>query len=127
MTRMIVRRDFLKESATAAVGVAIGLPGEQANHSGEQAERSKVILIRHPDAVEAGTRFNGEVIREMFDEAIATLLGADGPVEAMRSMIRPGEVVGIKSNVWSYLPTPAELEQFHALKSAFDIFSEIFE
>jgi len=104
MTRMIVRRDFLKESATAAVGVAIGLPGEQA-------ERSKVVLIRHPDAVAAGTRFNAEVIQGMFDEAVTTLLGTDGPVEAIGAMISPGEVVGIKSNVWSYLPTPDELEQ----------------
>ncbi len=104
MTRMIVRRDFLKDSARAAAGIAIGLPNRQET-------KSKVILIRHPDAVEDGSRFNGEVIGEMFDEAITTLLGTTDAVEAMKSMIRPDEVVGIKSNVWSYLPTPAELEE----------------
>lgn len=104
MTRMIVRRDFLKDSACAAVGVAIGLPNRQET-------KSKVILIRHPDAVEAGSRFNGEIIQEMFDEAVSTLVGSTDAVEAVKSMIRPGEVVGIKSNVWSYLPTPAELEE----------------
>ena len=104
MTRMIVRRDFLRESACAAVGAAIGLPAQPA-------QRSRVILIRHPEAVDAGSRFNATVIQQMLDEAVAALLDADDAVGAFRTLIKPGEIVGIKSNVWSYLPTPAELEQ----------------
>jgi len=101
---MIVRRDFLRESACAAVGAAIGLPAQQA-------QKSRVVLVRHPEAVDAGSRFNATVIQQMLDEAVAALLDADNAVSAFRTLIKPGEIVGIKSNVWSYLPTPAELEQ----------------
>ena len=104
MTRMIVRRDFLKDSAVVVAGAAIGLPKEQS-------EKSRVVLIRHQDAVQAGSRFNAEVIQQMLDEAVMALLDKDNAEEAFSSLIKPGEIVGIKSNVWSYLPTPAELEQ----------------
>lgn len=104
MTRMIVRRDFLRESACVAVGAAIGLPAQPA-------QKSRVVLVRHPEAVDAGSRFNATVIQQMLDEAVEALLDADDAVSAFRALIKPGEIVGIKSNVWSYLPTPAELEQ----------------
>jgi hypothetical protein len=104
MTKMIVRRDFLKDSAVVVAGAAIGLPKGQS-------EKSRVVLIRHQDAVEAGSRFNAEVICQMLDEAVMALLDKDDAAGAFSSLIKPGEIVGIKSNVWSYLPTPAELEQ----------------
>jgi hypothetical protein len=68
--------------------------------------------VRHPKAVEAGSRFNAQVIQQMMDEAIVALLDAKDPAEAFGMLIKPGETVGIKSNVWSYLPTPAEVEQY---------------
>jgi hypothetical protein len=104
MTKMIVRRDFLKDSAVVVAGAAIGLPKVQA-------DKSRVVLVRHPDAVQAGSQFNAEVIQQMLDDAVMALLDVDDAVEAFRTLIKPGEIVGIKSNVWSYLPTPAELEQ----------------
>jgi hypothetical protein len=104
MTKMMVRRDFLKDSAVVVAGAAIGLPKGQA-------EKSRVVLVRHQDAVQAGSQFNAEVIQQMLDEAVMALLDMDDAVEAFRTLIKPGEIVGIKSNVWSYLPTPAELEQ----------------
>ena len=102
--KMIVRRDFLKDSAVVVAGAAIGLPKGQS-------EKSRVVLIRHQDAVQAGSQFNAELIQQMLDEAVMALLDKDDAVEAFSSLIKPGEIVGIKSNVWSYLPTPAELEQ----------------
>ena len=102
--RMMIRRDFLKDSAVVVAGTAIGLPKRQS-------EKSRVVLIRHQNAVQAGSRFNAEVIHQMLDDAVVALLDKDTAVEAFSSLIKPGEIVGIKSNVWSYLPTPAELEQ----------------
>jgi len=105
MTKHVTRRDFLKGSAGLVMGGALGLSAAQ------QAPKSQVVLIRRPDAVEAGSCFNAEVIGEMLDEAVTALLDTPDATAAWKTLIKPGETVGIKSNVWSYLPTPAEVEQ----------------
>jgi hypothetical protein len=79
--------------------------------SSEQRRKSRVVLIRHPDAVDENSRFNREIIQQMLDEAVMNLIGKDDPVKAFQKLIKPEEIVGVKSNVWSYLPTPPELEQ----------------
>ena len=104
MRKVITRRDFIKGSTFAVLGAALRFPSENT-------KKSRVILIRHPDAVDENSRFNGEIIQQMLDEAVMSLLEEDGPVKAFQKLIKPGEIVGIKSNVWSYLPTPPELEK----------------
>ncbi len=103
MGKVITRRDFIKGSTVAVLGAAWSFPVQQV-------KKSKVILIRHKDALDENSRINGEVIQKMLDEAVMTLFGQDDPVEAFKKIIQPGEIVGIKSNVWSYLPTPPEVE-----------------
>ena len=103
MGKVITRRDFIRGSTFAVLGAALSLPSQQV-------KRSKVILIRHKDALDENSVIDGEVVQQMLDEAVMALLGKTDPVEAFSSIIKPGEVVGIKSNVWSYLPTPPELE-----------------
>lgn len=104
MKSVITRRDFLRGSAYAALGMAIGLPAQTE-------KKSRVVLIRHPDAVDENYEVNAGVIRQMLDEGVMALLDQDDPVKAFQKLVNPGEMVGIKSNVWSYLPTPAEVEQ----------------
>ncbi len=103
MGKVITRRDFIKGSTVAVLGAAWAFPAQQV-------KKSKVILIRHKDALDENSRINGEVIQNMLDEAVMTLFGQEDPVEAFKKIIQPGEIVGIKSNVWSYLPTPPEVE-----------------
>jgi len=104
--KVITRRDFLRGTSYAVLGTAVGLsirPNEM--------KKSRVILIRHPEAVDEYSRINGEIIQKMLDEAAIALMGEDNPVKAFQKLVRPEEIVGIKSNVWSYLPTPPELEK----------------
>lgn len=103
MGKVLTRRDFIKGGTFAVMGAALGLPAQQV-------KKSKVILIRHKEALDENSRINGDVVQKMLDEAVMTLFGQDNPVEAFKKIIQPDEVVGIKTNVWSYLPTPPEVE-----------------
>jgi len=104
MRKVITRRDFIRGSTFAVLGAALGLPAQQL-------KKSKVILIRHQDALDENSVINGEVVQKMLDEAVMALFDKNDPVEAFKHIIQPGEVVGIKTNVWSYLPTPPEVEK----------------
>jgi len=50
------------------------------------------------------------VLEQMLDQAVTTLLGTPDPMTAWQQLVKPEDVVGIKSNVWYYLPTPRSLE-----------------
>ncbi len=104
--RTVTRRDFLKGTSYAALGTVIGLPKRVT-----EAKKSRVILIRHSEAVDDNSRLNGEIIQQMLDEAVVALIGGDSPENAFMKLVKADEIVGIKSNVWSYLPTPPELEK----------------
>jgi hypothetical protein len=106
----LTRRDFIKAAGCTAAGVAIGLPVAAAEDTGETAV-SKVVLIRNKDAVGASGEINGEIIREMLDQAVMALFGKDDPVKCWKQIIKPDDIVGIKTNVWGYLPTPRSVEQ----------------
>ncbi len=47
----------------------------------------------------------------MLDDAVRALLGETDTVKAWKSLIRPDDVVGIKTNAWRYIPTTVEVEQ----------------
>jgi len=103
MKNIITRRDFIRGTTYAVLGAAVALPA--------QTKKSRVVLVRNRDAVDENYKLDAEIIQDMLDEAIMALLDRDDPVKAFESLIKPEEIVGIKSNVWSYLPTPPEVEQ----------------
>jgi hypothetical protein len=109
MKSPMTRRDFIRgtaavlgaSAATAAIGQTVAAP----------AAKTRVVLIRHQDALDAGSAFNEPVIQQMLDEAVSSLLGAADAVSAFKRLVKPEDVVGIKTNVWSFLPTPAAVEK----------------
>ena len=107
MKTIITRRDFLKIGAAAAVGGIIGLP---RTATAAAVGKSRVILIRNKEAVGASGSIQAEVLEQMLDQAVTTLLGTPDPITAWQQLVKPEDVVGIKSNVWYYLPTPRSLE-----------------
>lgn len=104
MKNVITRRDFIRGTTYAVLGAAINLPAQTS-------KKSRVVLVRHPDAVDDNYKLDAAIIQEMLDEAVMILLDQNDPVNAFKKLVKPGEVVGIKSNVWSYLPTPPDVEQ----------------
>lgn len=102
MSTLLTRRDLLK--ATAGVTLAALAPEALAQ------KKAKVVLVRHPDAVDAQGKVNTEVIAKMLDEAVAALFDVKKPIDAWKQVVKPNDLVGIKTNVWMPLPTPKEVE-----------------
>jgi len=113
--KKLTRRDFIRTTGSVALGMAMGLPTLSGGEEPEAKRKSKVVLIRHEDAVDAEGKVNGEIVSQMLDDAMMVLFDKDDPVACWKEIIKPDDIVGIKTNVWRYLPTPPALEQ--AMKS----------
>jgi hypothetical protein len=105
MTHPLTRRDFLKGTTVALVGASLGF-GQDAS----ALNKVRVVLVRHPGVLDENSAVNPDILQGMLDEAVMKLLDESDPVRAFGKLVKPGETVGIKTNVWSYLPTPPELE-----------------
>jgi hypothetical protein len=110
MRSFLTRREFIRGTAGAVLG-ASAAAAALGRAAAAEAVRTRVVLVRHPDALDAGSAFNGPIIQSMLDEAVSRLLDAADPLDAFKRLFKPEDVVGIKTNVWSFLPTPAPVEQ----------------
>ena len=108
--RGITRRDFLRGSAYATIATALGT-SVSAEEKAKTDRRSRVVLVRHPDALHKNHDPNPETIQHMLDDGVRTLLEIADTPDAWHHLIKPDDIVGIKTNVWAYLPTPKELEE----------------
>ena len=110
MTSFMTRRDFIRGTAAAVLG-ASAASAAFGQTGAAPAGKTRVVLVRHPDALDADSAFNEPVIQQMLDDAVSKLLDVSDPVEAFKRLVKPEDVVGIKTNVWSFLPTPAPVEK----------------
>jgi hypothetical protein len=104
----LTRREFLKTTSSAALAGALFMKSpDRAVADGEK--KTRVVLVRDENAVDGDLKLNSEVLVKMLDAAVARLLDEKKPADAWKQLIKPDDVVGIKTNVWSYLPTPGAL------------------
>jgi hypothetical protein len=104
----LTRRDFLRGSAGLVMTAALGqvLPSQAGAE-----DTAKVVLVRDPDVLGPGGEVRGQVLRSMLDEGVRSLLGQQESLRAWQTLFKRSDVVGIKSNAWRNLPTPAEMEE----------------
>ncbi|HSA95652.1 MAG TPA: DUF362 domain-containing protein [Acidobacteriota bacterium] len=107
--RSITRRDFLKVAAAAPLA-GVALPAISARGPAA-ADKVRVVLVRDPGPLGPRGAPAAEIVQTMLDDGVRALLGEKDVVKAWKSLIRPEDVVGVKTNVWNYLPTTAEVEQ----------------
>jgi hypothetical protein len=91
-------------AAAAVAGVA---------HAGSEkpgGARSRVVLIRRRSVVSDDGAIDELLLHGMLNQGIAELLQVEDSGAAWKRLFGPEDVVGIKSNVWSRLPTPPALE-----------------
>ncbi len=104
------RRTFIRRASTAAVGGTLLLAGTDSRAQAP-AGRSRVVLVRDPDVLDANGAPRPDLVLAMLDAGIAALTGKRAAAEAWKTIVRPADIVGIKTNVWRFIPTTAAVEQ----------------
>lgn len=107
--KVITRRDFLRGTVYTAFATSAVL-GSLIEKDIRAEEKVKVVLIRDENAIDQQGRINQKIVQKMLDRGVSTFLGEEKPLQAWRKLIKPTDIVGIKSNIWFFLPTPEELE-----------------
>ncbi|HJZ38858.1 MAG TPA: hypothetical protein VJ203_00665 [Bacteroidales bacterium] len=110
MSTKLTRRKMLQDTAKLALGSTILMSNPLRVFGTSQDNKSRVVLVRNASLLDAAGKIDKRVLSEMMDEAIVKLTLAGSPSEAWKKIIRPDDVVGIKTNQWRSLPTPPELE-----------------
>ncbi|MFH1351017.1 MAG: DUF362 domain-containing protein [Pseudomonadota bacterium] len=107
--RVLTRRDFLRTGSCMAVGTLMGLP-LMGSSPVQKPEKSRTVLIRDKDVLDRQGKTRPEILENMLDQAVTTLLDVSDPLSGWQRLFMPSDRVGIKSNFWGYLPTPRPLE-----------------
>jgi hypothetical protein len=111
----ITRRDFILDASAATLGgsllIGSGQPLLAATEDSAAKSTSDVILVRNPDVLDADGAPKPDVVLEMLDAAVSRLTGEEDAADGWGTFIKPADVVGIKSNVWTPLPTTTAVEQ----------------
>ncbi len=108
--KVITRREFIKETSVAALGCTL-LLGSPGTMRARPRKKSDVVLVRNKEVLDENGSPRYEVVLEMLDSAVTALTDVKEPVSAWKKFIHPNDIVGIKSNVWTFLPTPVQVEQ----------------
>jgi hypothetical protein len=103
------RRDFFSVGTGAAAAGLLG--GRAGAEEGQKQPTSRVVLIRKSEVLDDEGKTDPKILHRMLNEGVAELLGETDAAAAWRQLFSPSDVVGIKSNVWPRLPTPAALEE----------------
>ncbi len=113
----ITRRQLLKRSALAAIGSSLFFNTPLRVFARQShTNLTKVILVRD-NAVLSGDEVNTPILEQMMNKAVIELTGAADAASAWKMILKPSDVLGIKTNVWNNLHTPTELEQILADKA----------
>ncbi|MBN1791567.1 MAG: DUF362 domain-containing protein [Bacteroidales bacterium] len=110
MDTKLTRRKMLKDSAALALGGTFLVNAPFSVFGNSPEKKSRVVLIRNENLLNSSGSINQQVLSKMLDEGLIKLTQTASVSEAWSKIIRPLDVVGIKTNVWQELRTPPELE-----------------
>ncbi len=92
--RCVTRRDFVRGSAGAALGVSLfGLAG--AEPPGREPKSARVVLVRDRAVLKGPHEVDAAVLTAMLGAAVMRVTGAASAHDAWRALVRPDDVVGL--------------------------------
>jgi hypothetical protein len=106
--KYFTRREFIKTTALSAASSMV--ISSNSFLFGKPGNKTKVVLIRDKNVLDEKGKINVDVLEKMLDDSVKLLFDTKDAVTAWKSFIKPQDVVGIKTDVWNYFPTPSELE-----------------
>ena len=108
MEKLITRRDLLKKSAALAVGgsILLNTPLKSWAYGTQAVAKSRVVLIRNEKLFAGGDQPDPAIAAQMLDEALCRLTGKHNAKEAWATIVKPTDIVGVKTNDWDKFPTP---------------------
>jgi len=110
-SKTITRRKLLKDSTLAAIGASLFFTSPMKIYGkSRQGNLSRVVLIRDKNILDENGNVNKALLEKMLDEGLVKLTGMKFREDAWAQIFKPNDVLGIKTNVWTHLPTPRELE-----------------
>jgi uncharacterized protein (DUF362 family) len=97
------RREFLKAAATGAVLLGakgkLGLAAAPDQHAAPaESGKVRVVVARDSALHGSGGELDEKRVLALLDRAIAHYTGRDNPVEAWKSVVPVGKVIGLKTN-----------------------------
>ena len=105
--RELTRRDFLRGTACAGMGITLGMAHASAAPSGQPA-KSRVVVIRNAGALDDKSKVQTAVLARMLDDGLKAFAGTTSAQDAWKRYFQPDDKVTIKSNVM-ITPTRPEL------------------
>lgn len=105
------RREFIKDSVSTAAAGALLIGSSSGLFAEGQKKRSRVVLVRDKDAVDGQYKTSSAAVEKMIDDAVIRLTDEENAESAWKQLVKPDDIVGIKSNAWSNLRTPEVLEE----------------
>jgi len=96
--RVVTRRDFVRGTAGAAMGVSLFGVG-WAEQATREPRSATVILVRDQRALSAGHKVDVGVLREMLAETVTRVTGKANARDAWRALVTPEDLIGL-------VPTP---------------------
>lgn len=106
----LTRRELLKKAVVLTAGSSVYLGSYAIPGPFSSGDKTRVVLIRDKDLLDGGGKIVPSVMEDMLNKALCSLYGVSFASEAWKKVAGPADVVGVKSNVWRFLPTPPELE-----------------
>ena len=92
------RRDFIRTGSVGLVGAGLATLVGGRTASGEQTQKSPVIMVKHNGATDESGVGNPAVVKEMVKRAVAELTGKDSLRDIWKEFASPDDIVGIKIN-----------------------------
>lgn len=107
----ITRRKLLKNTALATIGASLFMNLPLKAFGKNKSDLTKVVLIRNRKVLDSEGNVDNEIIQKMVDQAVLQLTGKENVSDAWKVILRPDDVLGIKTNNWKNLATPPQLEE----------------
>ena len=108
MNGNISRRNFIKTSSTAVIAGSLFPLSKTFSRIVEK--KSRVVLVRNKNLFDESNQPRPDIVRKMLDDAVTKLFDGKKPSDAWREIVKPSDMVGIKTNAWKFLSTPPQLE-----------------